>query len=90
MQVRFMPAIAIGLLAFYGCASEPEQKPAANASGTAAAPAKAAPAQDPRSYRTGSRLPTRDDDVGASSVGNISKDDYIHDRNSSVSPMSGQ
>ena len=92
MQVRSMLAIALGSLACYGCATAPETQPATNAAaapaatGTAAAPAP----QEARSYRTGSRLPTRDEDAGASSVSGMSKDDYIQDRNSSVSPMNGQ
>ena len=83
MQFR-ITLLATLLAATYGCATEPEQK-------QAGAAAQAGPAQSaPRSYRTGSRLPERDEDVGSSTVGGVSKDDYQMERNSQVSPMRGQ
>src|SRR5436190_19720010 len=82
MQFR-ISLLATLLAATYGCATEPEQK-------QAGAAAQAGPAQSaPRSYRTGSRLPERDEDVGSSTVGGVSKDDYQMERNSQVSPMRG-
>jgi hypothetical protein len=76
--------LATLVAAAYGCATEPEQK-------QAGAAAQAAPAQSSaRSYRTGSRLPEREDDIGSSSVTGMSKDDYQMERNSAVSPMRGQ
>lgn len=89
MQVRVVLAIALGSLVFYGCATAPETPPATNAAanGTAAAPAKSVPApQETQSYRTGSRLPTRDEDAGASSVSGMSKDDYMDDVNRRIRP----
>jgi hypothetical protein len=83
MQVR-LTLLATLLAATYGCATEPEQKPAG-------ATAQAGPAQtSARSYRTGSRLPERDDDVGSSAVNGVSKDDYMQDRNSTLSPIQGK
>jgi hypothetical protein len=84
MQIR-IALLATLVAAAYGCATEPEQKQAG-----AAAPAAPAQSQSSRAYRTGSRLPSQDDDVGASTVGGVSKDDYQMERNSQVSPMRGQ
>lgn len=83
MQFR-ITLLATLLAATYGCATEPEQKQA-----DAAAPSGAAQSSA-RSYRTGSRLPERDDDVGPSSVGGVSKDDYQMERNATISPKPGQ
>jgi hypothetical protein len=72
MQFRFAVLAAALLAACYGCATEnASQEPA-----------------PPRNHTTltGSRLPPMDDSAGSSSVGSVSKDDYTHDRNSSMSP----
>jgi hypothetical protein len=87
-------ALLVAALAIYGCATEPEQqKAAAPAPASTAAPAAAAapaPYQHKGpTYRTGSRLPPTDDDGGSSTVGGVSRDDYMNDRNSSVSPTRG-
>ena len=76
--------LATIVAAAYGCATEPEQKQAGAAAQTGPAQSSA------RSYRTGSRLPEREDDIGSSSVTGMSKDDYQMERNSVVSPMRGQ
>lgn len=70
MHVRFA-LLAIVIAGVYGCATEPEQKQ----DGTAAA----SQAQSSRDYRTGSRLPTMEDDPRP--VSGMSKDDYMDDRN---------
>ena len=58
---------AVGVcVAAYGCAT-PEQK--------TATPSAAQPQQQTR-YVTGSRIPVRDDDAGASSVSSASKEAY--------------
>ena len=75
MHLRIALAMTL-LMSAYGCATEPQPKQAG-----AAAPAEPTQPQSSRSYRTGSRLPSMDEDVGSSSVGGISKDDYIDDRN---------
>ena len=67
--------LAVLIAAAYGCATEPEQKPAG-----AAAPAPAQ-SQSSRAYRTGSRLPSMDDEGGSSSLSGVSRDDYMDDRN---------
>jgi len=75
MQTRIV-ILAVFLVALNGCATEAEK--------AAGAAARTEPAQSPaRSYRTGSRLPSMEDDSGTSSVSGISKDDYIDDRNRS-------
>ena len=85
MQIRFTVLATVLLAACYGCATEPQpQQPAAGAApASAAAPA---PSQSRGPARTGSRLPPIDDDSGASPVSGVSKDDYINERNSSMSP----
>jgi hypothetical protein len=81
MQIR--TALLATLLALaYGCATEPEQTQAG-----AAAPAPSH-SKGPV-YRTGSRLPPVDDDSGPSTVSGASKDDYINDRNATISPTRG-
>lgn len=72
MQTKFA-LLAVFVAALAGCATEPEQKQAG-----AAAPAPTQPSAS-RAYRTGSRLPSMDDDQGP--VSGMSKDDYIDDRN---------
>ncbi len=69
MHVRFA-VLAIVMASVYGCATEPEQKQ------DGAAPAQS---QSPRDYRTGSRLPTMEDDQRP--VSGMSKDDYMDERN---------
>jgi hypothetical protein len=52
--------------------------------------AKAAPSPvKSGSYRTGSRLPSIDNDGGSSSVGNASRDDYLDETRRTGSPMRG-
>ncbi len=88
MQIRFA-VLAIIVLAAYGCATEPQpQQPAAGAAPASAATPAPSQSKGPV-YRTGSRLPPLDDDGGASSVSGVSKDDYMNDRNSTVSPTRG-
>jgi hypothetical protein len=75
MQTRLAVLAALVCGASFGCATPAEDTKA---------PAAAAPdsAQQPRqsgSYRTGSRLPSYEDKGGASSVGDVSKDDYTDD-----------
>ena len=77
MQVR-LAVIAAVLAAAYGCASQPEQQAAATA-----APAK----QQARDYRTGSRLPSLEDDRGPGAVSGQSKQDYMDDMNRRANPM---
>lgn len=70
MHLR-LALLAVGVCAAaYGCAT-PEQKTAA----PSAAPS-ASTAQPPARYVTGSRLPVRDEDQGASSVSAASKEAY--------------
>lgn len=76
MQLRIALAVTF-LMAAYGCATEPEPKQA-GAAAPAAAPTQP---QSSRAYRTGSRLPSMEEDTGSSSVGGMSKDDYMDDRN---------
>jgi len=85
MQVRF--ALLAVLLAA-GCAAQPEQQPAASATPASAAAAVAEKHQA-RDYRTGSRLPALEDDRGAGSVSGQSKQDYMDDANTRVSPTRG-
>ena len=66
--------LAALLAVSYGCATEP------------GAPVQS---QSSRGYITGSRLPVPDDG-GSSTVGNVSKGDYSHDRSSQVSPIRSQ
>jgi hypothetical protein len=85
VQIRFA-VLAIVILAAYGCATEPQpQQPAAGAAPASAAVPAPYQSKGPV-YRTGSRLPPMDDDGGAAPVSSQSKDDYINDRNSSMSP----
>lgn len=63
----------------YGCAT-PEQPATAGA----AAPQQSRSAHD---YRTGSRLPSLEDDRGPGYVGGQSKQDYQDDMNSRTAPM---
>jgi len=88
VQIRFI-TLAIVVLAAYGCATEPQpQQPAAGAGPAAAAPA---PYQSKGPvYRTGSRLPPMEDDVGTNAVSGVSKDDYMHDQNAAPRPLIGQ
>ena len=81
MQIRIALLVTL-LAAVYGCATEPEQK-----QDGAAAPAPYH-SKGPV-YRTGSRLPPMDDDSGPSTVSGVSKDDYMNDRNSTISPIRG-
>ena len=75
MHLRLVVLTLALCSAAYGCATPDE--PAANAP-AGAAPAKeaSAPASTPRPMRTGSRLPSYEDQGGASSVGDQSKDDF--------------
>ncbi|HYL91458.1 MAG TPA: hypothetical protein VEU32_22100 [Burkholderiales bacterium] len=83
MQVRF--ALLAVLLAA-GCAAQPEQQTAASA--TPASAAAAVPEKhQARDYRTGSRLPSLDDDRGPGAVSGQSKQDYMDDANSRTAPL---
>jgi len=88
MHIRLAVLATVLCGASYGCATPAEQPAAANA------PAATAPASDsqPRqgSYRTGSRLPVYEDKGGASSVGDVSKDDYTDETRRAVSPIFGR
>ena len=88
MQIRLAVLATVLCGVSYGCATPAEQPAAANA------PAASAPASDsqPRqaSYRTGSRLPSYEDKGGASSVGDVSKDDYADEMRRGVNPTSGR
>ena len=75
MQIRIALLVTL-LAAAAGCATEAGQRQAG-----AAAPAEPVQPQSSRAYRTGSRLPSMDDDAGASTVSGVSKDDYMDDRN---------
>ncbi len=75
MQVR-LALLAVLLAAGYGCASQPEQQ-------TAAAPQQ----HQARDYRTGSRLPSLEDDRGPGAVSGQSKQDYMDDMNRRANPM---
>ena len=89
MQIRFA-VLAIVVLAAYGCATEPQpQQPAAGAAPASAAVPAPSQSKGPV-YRTGSRLPPLEDDSGSSTVSGVSKDDYMNDRNSTISPMGGK
>ncbi len=85
MQLRFA-LVAVFLAAGYGCASQPEQQPAATAA-QASAVGAAPEIRQSKDYRTGSRLPTLEDDRGPGAVSGQSKQDYIDDANSRTAPM---
>src|SRR5258708_29305665 len=80
-----------------GCATPPDQQPAASAPAAAAgatstAPTSAAPTRmRARATLTGSRLPPLDDDdPGTHSVGAVSREDYMHDDISRMRPLNGE
>ena len=84
MQIRLAVLGVILCGASYGCAT-PAEEPAAKA------PAAAAPASDPQprqtgNYRTGSRLPVYEERGGASSVGDMSREDVADDMRRAVNP----
>jgi hypothetical protein len=83
-----LAALAIVLCSgSFGCAT-PEE-PAASAG--APATATASQPRNSGSYRTGSRLPSYDDEpAGASTVGGASKDDYADEARRTISPIRGQ
>jgi hypothetical protein len=87
MHIRLALLAAVLSGATYGCTT-PAEQPAPNA------PAAAAPASEPQprqgSYRTGSRLPSYEDKGGASSVGDVSRDDYTEERNRGSNPTFGR
>ena len=72
MHIRLAVLATVLCGASYGCAT-PADEPAAKASATADAPQ---PAPQSRPMRTGSRLPSYEDQGGSSSVGDQSKDDF--------------
>lgn len=88
MNIRFALFLALGGICS-GCATPPEEQPAASASATAAIGAA------PTRYRerasiTGTRFaPLDDNDPGASSVSAVSKDDYLHDHDAGMHPLCG-
>ena len=76
MHIRLAVLTAVLCGASYGCAT-PADEPAAKASAPNAATADAPqPAPQSRPIRTGSRLPSYEDQGGSSSVGDQSKDDF--------------
>ena len=87
--------IRLGLLGaalsaiWYGCAAEPQPQQPATTGAPASTAAPAPSESQSRTYRTGSRLPALEDDRGSASVGGVSKDDYSHDRNATITPMRG-
>jgi hypothetical protein len=92
VQIRFA-VLTILLLAAYGCATEsqPQQPGAAAAPVSTAVPAPVPASQSKGPvYRTGSRLPPLDDDVGTNAVSGVSKDDYMHEQNAAPRPLIGQ
>jgi hypothetical protein len=86
MHIRLAMLAAVLCGASYGCATPAEQPAAANAP---AATTDSQPRQS-GSYRTGSRLPSYEDKGGASSVGDVSKDDYADEMRRGVSPTLGR
>ena len=79
-----------------GCATPPEQQPAASAPAAAAAATSTASASTAptrmraRATLTGSRLPPLDDDdIGTHSVGAVSREDYMHDDTARMRPLNG-
>ncbi len=68
------PAVAFCVVA-YGCATEVNSTSVAGSSNLTSTNAAPRAHQEAR-YRTGSRLPLRDDDVRASTVGSASKAAY--------------
>ena len=87
MQLRFA-VIAVLLAAAYGCASQPEQQTAATAAQAGAVGASPEIHQS-RDYRTGSRLPSLENDRGAGYVSGQSKQDYMDDANRRTNPTQG-
>jgi len=75
MNTRLALAALVAITS-QGCATPGEQQPAAAAQ---------AQAQE-RCYASGSRLPAADCG-GSSTVGGQSRDDYVHDRASAVTPV---
>lgn len=89
MKIRFAVLAATVLAVSYGCATEPQpQQPAAGAAPASTAVPAPTYSKGPV-YRTGSRLPPMDDDAGTAPVSGVSKDDYMDDRNRSMSPTRG-
>ena len=82
MHIRFALLAAVLCGASYSCATAPDES-------AAAAPASAPQPRQEGSYRTGSRLPSYEGG-GASSVGDVSKDDYADERRRGVNPASGR
>src|SRR5437660_2316833 len=93
LKMRVWPVLlAISFcVAGYGCATAPEQAagPAAAASPAATNTASAAVPEPKREkgYRTGSRLPTSDDDAGSATVNGSSREGYEEDRRNMVTPQ---
>ena len=88
MHIRLALLAAVLCGASYGCAT-PADEPAAKASAASAPGAAPQPRQE-GSYRTGSRLPSYEEKGGSSSVGDVSKDDYVDEARRSVSPTFGR
>ncbi len=87
MQLRFV-LVAVFLAAGYGCASQPEQQTAATAA-QASAVGAAPEIHQSKDYRTGSRLPSLENDRGSSYVRGQSNQDYQDEANSRISPTRG-
>ena len=77
MNARFVLALIISSIGV-GCAAPGDQRPAT-------ATAQSSQPQE-KCYSSGSRLPSSDCG-GSSTVGGTSKDDYMHDRAASPTPM---
>jgi hypothetical protein len=84
MQIRLAVLAALVCGASFGCAT-----PAEDSKAPAAADAASQPRQT-GSYRTGSRLPSYEDDTGASTTSNVSKDDYADEARRTISPTMGR
>jgi hypothetical protein len=84
MHIRSAVLAVILCGASFGCAT-PADEPEASAAESASAPQR-----QTGGYRTGSRLPTYEEKGGASSVGDVSRDDYTDEMRRGVSPTSGR
>jgi hypothetical protein len=83
MHVRLAVITTVFCVASYGCAT-PAEQPAGNANEASA------PAATPRPIRTGSRLPSYEDQGGSSSVGDQSKGDFEDQMRRSTGGTSGR
>ena len=95
MKIGLVVLAALGAVCS-GCATPPEQQPAALAPAAAAAATTTAPATAPTRMRsratiTGSRLPpVDDDDIGTNAVSAVSKEDYLRADDARMKPKRGE